>query len=54
MAAKFGVLVDEDHSKFPHYNGYLNFLMKYCETVMERNCKIHFGLLRTKVQFLIK
>ena len=26
MAAKFGLFVDEDHSKLPRYSGYLNFI----------------------------
>ena len=26
MAAKFGLFVDDDHSKLPHYTCYLNFI----------------------------
>ena len=29
-----------------------NHVIKYCETVFERNGKIYFGLLKTQVRFL--
>ena len=87
MAAKFGVFVDEDHSKLPtlywlpkfhkrpynsrfiSYSGLCTttelsiiltscltaikkHVIKYCKTVLERNGKICFGLLKAQVRFL--
>ena len=34
MAAKFGVFVDEDHSKLPRYTGYLNFKKDHISHVL--------------------
>ena len=34
MAAKFGVSVDEDHSKFLRYTGYLNFINDHISHVL--------------------
>ena len=42
MAAKFGVFLDEDHSKFPtllRYAGYLNFING---SIVAFNCKFYF------------
>ena len=87
MAAKFGVFVDEDHSKLPtlywlqklHKRPYksrliansssctttelstiltscltaiINHVIKYCETVFERNGENLFWSVKTRVKFL--
>ena len=86
MAAKFGVLVDEDHSKLPslpklhkipYKSGFIansssctttelsiiltycltavkNYVLKYCETVLERNGKNLFWSVKTSGEILDK